>query len=226
MNHRQGSIAIGQVPSLIPALHIWNGHASPARSQNTQVGPDSIWPSHGNPPPPFFIVDRFSRRIYALPLVVLAGRMCLGGCGGKYTTCSVPAAPVVMSCRPPRCFGCKGCSRLQPGVYLQNPPLLQTAGCHSPYSPPHPDQDCMLVLTHGECDQLKLCWARIPGVGGGWQRHDRNGFRGRGGGEGPIPLRLSWSAGLGTGFGGRITGPAALIYRVPASRSPAITAQG
>ena len=98
MNHRQGSIAIGQVPSLIPALHIWNGHASPARSQNTQVGPDSIWPSHGNPPPPFFIVDRFSRRIYALPLVVLAGRMCLGGCGGKYTTCSVPAAPVVMSC--------------------------------------------------------------------------------------------------------------------------------
>ena len=78
----------------------------------------------------------------------------------------------------PRCFGCKGC-RLQPGVYLQNPPLPQTAGCHSPYSPPHPDQDCMRALTHGECDQLKLCWARIPGVGGGWQRHDRNGFRGR-----------------------------------------------
>ena len=94
----------------------------------------------------------------------------------------------------PRCFGCKGC-RLQAGVYLQNPPLLQTAGCHSPYSPPHPDQDCMRALTHGECDQLKLCWARIPGVGGGWQRHDRNGFRGRGGGEGSHPtpsLLVSW----------------------------------
>lgn len=58
----------------------------------------------------------------------------------------------------------------------------------------------MRALTHGECDQLKLCWARIPGVGGGMTGMDSGGVEGE---RGPIPLRLSWSAGLGTGFGGR-----------------------
>ena len=163
MNHRQGSIAIGQVPSLIPALHIWNGHASPARSQNTQVGPDSIWPSHGNHPPPFFIVDRFSRRIYALPLVVLAGRMCLGGCGGKYTTCSVPVAPVVMSCPVQHS---KMFWLLHVQTQLQSFTFLSKTSCA-----PCPMEN---VINRNDAK------GRIPGVGTRLnRRHDRNGFWGR-----------------------------------------------
>ena len=49
-------------------------------------------------------VDRFSRRVYELPLEVLGGwriRVWEQRSGGKYTTCSAPVAPVVMSCRPP-----------------------------------------------------------------------------------------------------------------------------
>ena len=150
--------------------------------------------------------------------------------GGKYTTCSAPVAPVVMSCRPPcnttEMFWLRRRVQTAAGCLFTifTPLLLQTAaGCCSP-DPPPPDRDCMRALTHGECDQLKLCWARIPGVGGGWQRHDRNGFRGRGGGEGSHPtpsLLVSWAWHRFRG-----PGPAALIYRVPASRSPAITAQG
>ena len=53
------------------------------------------------------IVDGFSRRVYALPLVVLAALAdVFGSGGGKYTTCSVPVAPVVMSCPP-----CNTCNR-------------------------------------------------------------------------------------------------------------------
>ena len=163
--------------SLVHALHIWEGQPL---TQNTPSRARFDSASH-----PFR--GFYSGRIFQKSLCTSLGGFGRGRVrvweqsGGKYTTCSVPVAPVVMSCRAthPRCFGCGGGCRLQQGVYLQYSPLLQTAGCRSPDSPP-PDQDCMRALTHGECDQLKLCWARIPGVGGGWQRHDRNGFGGRG----------------------------------------------
>ena len=97
MNHQHR----GQSPrgnphkvSLIHALHIWEGQPL---TQNTPSRARFDSASH-----PFrvFIADGFSRRVYALPLVVLAAEADVFGSGGKYTTCSVPVAPVVLS-RPP-----------------------------------------------------------------------------------------------------------------------------
>ena len=138
--------------SLIQAqLHIWEGQA---KSKHSKPGQIRIGKS---PFSGFYHGQIFQKSLCTS----------LGGFGrvadvfgrqqqrsGKYTTCSVPVAPVVMSCPPLQqsrdVLATEGadCCR---GVYLQYTPLLQTP------DPPSPDQDCMRTLTHGECDQLKLC---------------------------------------------------------------------
>ena len=155
MNHQRGSIAEGQPLTrfLSSRLSCIYGRGRPSLNTPSRARFESA--SH-----PFqgFIMARFPRRVYALPLVLLAGwRMCLGGSSSAVANiqrvqCRLHQlsclAPPLQQSRDVLASGGADCSR---GVYLQYTPLLQTP------DPPPPDQDCMRTLTHGECDQLKLC---------------------------------------------------------------------
>ena len=122
MNHQHR----GQSPrgnphkvSLIHALHIWEGQPL---TQNTPSRARFDSASHRFK---VFIADGFSRRVYALPLVVLAAEADVFGkavaniqrvqCRLRQLSCLAPCAT------DPRCFGCFGC-RLQRGVYLISTP--------------------------------------------------------------------------------------------------------
>ena len=155
MNHQRGSIAEGQPLTrfLSSRLSCIYGRGRPSLNTPSRARFESA--SH-----PFRVLSwtDFPEEFMHFPWWFWQGGGCVweaaaaqwqiynvfsAGC----TSCHVLPPPLQQSRDVLATEGADCCR----GVYLQYTPLLQTP------DPPPPDQDCMRTLTHGECDQLKLC---------------------------------------------------------------------